>query len=46
MLVQRVKLTHASFPPQWNNVVRHTLVILQVGKIACASFTLQWNDVV
>jgi hypothetical protein len=36
--VQDGKLTCASFPPKWNDVVRDALVLVQEGKLACASF--------
>jgi hypothetical protein len=35
-----------SFPPQWNDVVRDALVLVQEGKLAYASFPPRWNDVV
>jgi hypothetical protein len=46
VLVKEGKLACASFPPQWNDVIRYALVLVQEGKLACASFPPWWNDVV
>jgi hypothetical protein len=46
VLVQEGKLTCASFPLWWDDVVRDELVLVQEGKLTHASFPPQWNDVV
>jgi hypothetical protein len=38
VLVQERKIAHTSFSPQWNDVVRDALVLMQEGKITRASF--------
>jgi hypothetical protein len=35
VLVQEGKLARASFPPQWDDVARDALVLVQEGKLAC-----------
>jgi len=44
--MQEGKLACTSFPPQRNDVVRNSLVLVQEGKLARAIFPPQWNDVV
>jgi hypothetical protein len=34
VLLQEEKLAHASFPPQWNDIVQYVLVFVQGGKLA------------
>jgi hypothetical protein len=46
VLVQEGKLTRASFPLWWDDVVRDELVLVQEGKLARARFPSRWNDVV
>jgi hypothetical protein len=43
--MQEGKLTHASFPSWWNNVVRDAPVLVQEGKLARATFPRWWNVV-
>jgi hypothetical protein len=45
VLVQEGKLACTSFPPQWNDVVRDALVLVQEGKSSMLAFPW-WNDVV
>ena len=44
--MQKGKLTRASFPPQWNDVVRDVLALFQDGKLAGARFPWRLNDVI
>ena len=46
MLVQEGKLTRASFPLWWDDVVRDEPMLVQEGKLTRASFLPQRNDVV
>jgi hypothetical protein len=39
VLVKKGKLARASFPPQWNNVVRDALALFQEGKLSHAIFS-------
>jgi hypothetical protein len=38
VFVKEGKLARGSFSPQWNDVIRHALVLMQKGKLTCASF--------
>jgi hypothetical protein len=38
VFVKEGKLTHAIFSPQWNDVIRDALVLMQEGKLTHASF--------
>jgi hypothetical protein len=38
VFVKEGKLTHASFSPQWNDVISDALVLMQEGKLTHASF--------
>jgi hypothetical protein len=42
----RGKARHTSFPPQWDDVVRDALLLVQEGKLANTSFPPRWDDVV
>jgi hypothetical protein len=44
--MQEGNLACASFPPQWDDVVRDELVLMQEGKLARDSFPPWWDDIV
>jgi hypothetical protein len=44
VLVQEGNLARASFLPQWDDVSRDALMLVQEGKLAC--FPPRWDDVV
>jgi hypothetical protein len=38
VFVKKGKLAHGSFSPQWNDVIRDALVLMQEGKLTHTSF--------
>jgi hypothetical protein len=38
VLVQERNIAHASFPPQWNDIVRDVYMLVLEGKLARARF--------
>jgi hypothetical protein len=46
VFVKEGNLAKGSSSPQWNDVIRYALVLMQEGKVTHSSFPLRWNDVV